>query len=77
MIPSQYEIEATIRLHRQDLVREAERDRLFGARWVPPAPLRRMLASAGRRLVVLGSRLEARWTDSSAAGWQARHATKS
>jgi len=56
-----YEIQSTIRLHRQDLLREAEQERLF----VLPArraPLKLLLARTGRFLIAIGTRLEARYT---------------
>ena len=59
-----YETQANIKLHQQDLLREAERDRLVAvASRTPPRLLRRVLAGAGRWLVVIGTRLESRYAD--------------
>jgi hypothetical protein len=57
---SPFETHTTIKLHRQDLLREAERERLL----VSPtwnARLERLLARTGRFLIAIGTRLEARY----------------
>ena len=61
MNPGPYETYTTIRLHRQTLLREAERERVlasptFGSR------LALLLARTGRFLVAVGTRLEARYS---------------
>ena len=64
MYPSAYETQATVKLHRRELLREAERDRaLAQAACPPPRSLRRVLAGAGRWLVLVGTRLERRYAD--------------
>ena len=61
-----YETQAHIRLHRQDLLAEAERDRLLsGPPRALPALIRRILSRMGRWLISLGARLEARYADAS------------
>jgi hypothetical protein len=58
--PGPYETETTIRLHRQDLLREAERERLLPSpAW--SARLELLLARTGRFLIDVGTRLEARY----------------
>jgi len=57
-----YEVDATIRLHRQALLREAERVRLLAAGRPRRAHLAHVLARTGRLLVAVGTRLEARYT---------------
>ncbi len=66
MNPMSYELHATIEQRQQDLHREAEADRLLAN--LPPriqrssvAPVKRLLARIGRWLVVVGTRLEARY----------------
>jgi hypothetical protein len=60
---SPYETQATIKLHRQDLLREAERERLLLAQLTQSARLERVLTRAGRRLIELGTWLETRYVD--------------
>ena len=59
-----YETQANIKLHQQDLLREAERDRLVAvASRTPSRSFRRVLAGTGRWLVVIGTRLESRYAN--------------
>jgi len=64
MYPSHDETQAIIKLHQQDLLKEAEEDRLLAlvSRTRSRLP-RRLLAGAGRWLVVVGTRLESRYAD--------------
>lgn len=66
MNPMSYELHAIIEQHQQDLLREAQVDRLLAI--LPPrsqrssaAPVRRLLARTGRWLIAVGTRLEARY----------------
>ena len=68
MYPSTYETEAVIRLHQQDLLQAAERDRMLARRRTVGSPLHRALAGAGGWLVRVGSRLQERYTDAPAPG---------
>jgi hypothetical protein len=61
-----YETEATIRLHRQALQREAEQQRLLVRVPIRAKPLDQSLAHIGRFLIALGTRLEARYTNTTA-----------
>jgi hypothetical protein len=68
MYHPQYDTEAMIKLHQQDLLHQAERDRLLSAagRTHSSAP-RRLLAATGKWLVVIGSRLQSRYGDAPAS----------
>jgi hypothetical protein len=76
MYQSDYETQATIRLHRQAMLHEAEQERLLDnthragpgrwhslLRWRIVAPLGRTLVGAGRWLVSVGTKLETRYAD--------------
>jgi hypothetical protein len=53
------EMRVTMQLHRKDLLREAERDRLLGlARQAQPRLGDRVLAAIGRALVAFGRKLQ-------------------
>ena len=56
-----FEIGAPIRLHREALLREAERERLPATVRPRRAPLGPFLARTGRLLIAVGTRLEARY----------------
>lgn len=56
-----YETHATIRLRREALLDEAERERLLGEVRPRHALLAHVLARTGRLLVALGTRIEARY----------------
>jgi hypothetical protein len=59
-----YETHTTIRLHRQELLGEAERERLLGAAR-PSTRLERLLARTGRLLIEIGTQLETRYSSPS------------
>jgi hypothetical protein len=72
-----YEMHTTIRLHRQDLLREAERERLLASP-ARSAGLKLLLARTGRFLIDVGTRLEARYaTPSLSAVGHSPHADRS
>ena len=58
-----YETRSTIKLHRQELLREAEQERLLAKRPVQSTRMERLLSRTGRRLVEVGTWLETRYTD--------------
>lgn len=60
---SPFETHAMIKQHEQDLRREAERDRLLAAKPVEISWLSHLLASAGRLLIAIGTRLETRYAE--------------
>jgi len=62
MNPSPFELQATIKLHRQALRQEAQRERLLAAGRPRRAPIEQLLARTGRVLVAVGTRLETRYT---------------
>jgi hypothetical protein len=59
--PCPYETHATIRLHREALLREAERERLLDAGQPRRAPLAQLLVRTGHLLVALRTRLDPRY----------------
>jgi hypothetical protein len=69
---SPFELESTIWLHRQALRQEADRERLLAATRAQPAWWEPLLARAGRRLIEIGTWLEARYADPiPASSWAA------
>ena len=69
MHPSTYETQAVIRLHQQDLLQAAERERmLLAQRRMVASPLHRALAGIGEWLVRMGTQLVRRYADAPAGG---------
>ena len=60
MVPNIFILEHLAREHRQDLLREAERERRLAERQHTPPPhsLHRLAARLGRYLIVVGTRLQ-------------------
>jgi hypothetical protein len=65
--PSLFELQATIKLHRQDLLGEAEREHLLARRPAQGTRVEQLLARTGRLLIAIGTRLESRYATAARA----------